>query len=94
MEKYGKILLIVIPIFLTLIVLEKLYSRFFKGEQLNHLDTVSSLSSAITMVTKNVLGLSITIISYQWIEARVALTHIETTWITYVIAFVALDFSH
>jgi len=94
MEKYGKILIIVIPIFLTLIILEKLYSRFFKGEQLNHLDTVSSLSSAITMVTKNVLGLSVTIISYQWIEARVALTHIETTWITYLIAFVALDFSH
>ena len=94
MVKYGQILLIVIPIFLTLIVLEKLYARFFKGERPNHLDTVSSLTSAMTMVTKNVLGLSITILSYQWIEARVALTHIETTWVTYVIAFVALDLSH
>jgi alkylglycerol monooxygenase len=94
MVKYGQILLIVIPVFLFLIVLEKFYARFFKGERPNHLDTVSSLSSAMTMVTKNVLGLSITILSYQWLESRVALTHIETTWMTYVIAFVALDLSH
>ena len=56
------------------------------------LDTISSLSSAITMITKNVLGLSITIISYKWIEERIALTHINSTLLTYIIAFVVLDF--
>ncbi len=94
MEKYGKILLIIMPIFLILIVLEKLYGVYAKKERMNHLDTVSSLTSSITMVTKNVLGLSFTIISYQWIEERVALTHIQSNWVTYIIAFVVLDFSH
>ena len=94
MEKYGKILLIIIPIFLVFIVLEKLYGRYIKGEKMNLLDTASSLTSSITMVTKNVLGLSFTILSYQWIEDRVALTHIESTWATYIFAFVVLDFYH
>jgi sterol desaturase/sphingolipid hydroxylase (fatty acid hydroxylase superfamily) len=94
MEKYGKILLIIIPIFLVFIVLEKLYGRYIKGEKMNLLDTASSLTSSITMVTKNVLGLSFTILSYQWSEDRVALTHIESTWATYIFAFVVLDFSH
>jgi sterol desaturase/sphingolipid hydroxylase (fatty acid hydroxylase superfamily) len=94
MEKYGKILLFAMPIFFTFILLEKLYGWYIKKEKVNNMDTVSSLTSAITMVTKNVLGLSITIISYSWIEEKIALTHITTTWLTYVIAFVALDFSH
>lgn len=94
MEKYGKILLLVMPFFFAFILLEKLYGRYIKKEKVNNMDTVSSLTSALTMITKNVLGLSITIISYSWIEERIALTHITTTWLTYVIAFVALDFSH
>ena len=94
MEKYAHILLIIMPIFLVMIVLEKLYGFYFKGGQINHMDTVSSLTSSITMVTKNVLGLTIKILSYEWIAPRVALTHIDTTWGTYVVAFVVLDFSH
>ncbi|MCX6288533.1 MAG: sterol desaturase family protein [Bacteroidetes bacterium] len=94
MEKYGKILLFVMPIFFTFILLEKLYGRYIKKEKVNNMDTVSSLTSGITMITKNVLGLSITIISYSWIEEKIALTHIATNWLTYVIAFVAIDFSH
>lgn len=94
MEKYGKILMFVMPIFISLILIEKFYGWYFKKEKINNLDTISSLSSAITMITKNVLGLSITIISYKWIEARIALTHINSTLLTYVIAFIVLDFSH
>jgi len=94
MEKYGKILLIVMPIFFMMILIEKWYGWYINKERTHSMDTVSSLSSAITMVTKNVLGLSFTILSYKWIEERVALTHITTNWLTYVIAFVSLDFSH
>ena len=94
MEKYGKILMFVMPIFISLILIEKFYGWYIKKEKINNLDTISSLSSAITMITKNVLGLSITIISYKWIEERIALTHINSTLLTYIIAFVVLDFSH
>ena len=59
-------------LFFTFILLEKLYGWYIKKEKVNNMDTVSSLSSAITMVTKNVLGLSITIISYSWIEEKIA----------------------
>jgi len=94
MEKYGKILLFIMPVFLGLILLEKLYEKFVKKSQINQLDTASSITSGITMITKNVLGLSFTVLSYQFIEERVALTHIQSSWATYLIAFVVLDFSH
>lgn len=94
MEKYGKILLFIIPIFILLILIEKFYGWYFKKEKINNLDTISSLTSGLTMITKNVLGLSITIITYTWIEERIALTHINSTVLTYVIAFIVLDFSH
>lgn len=94
MEKYGKILLVAMPAFFVLILLEKLYSWYKEKDKINSMDTVSSITSALTMVTKNVLGLSITILSYGWIEERIAITHITSTWLTFVIAFVVLDFSH
>lgn len=94
MEKYGKILLVAMPVFFVLILLEKLYSWYKEKDKINSMDTVSSITSALTMVTKNVLGLSITILSYGWIEERIAITHITSTWLTFVIAFVVLDFSH
>lgn len=94
MEKYGKILLFAMPIFILLILIEKFYGWYIKKQEINNLDTISSLTSGITMITKNVMGLSITIISYTWIEAHVALFHIKSTLLTYIIAFVALDFSH
>jgi alkylglycerol monooxygenase len=94
MEKYGKILLIAMPIFFFLILLEKWYGWYIKKDKINTLDTVSSLTSGISMVTKNVLGLSFTILSYEWIVGKVAITHISTTWLTYVLAFVSLDFAH
>ncbi len=94
METYARILLIIMPVLLILILLEKWYGWYFKGERINNLDTVSSMSSGITMITKNVLGLSMTILSYGFIEERVALTQIQSTWVTYLIAFIVLDFSH
>lgn len=94
MEKYGKILLIAMPIFFILILLEKWYGWYIKKDKINTLDTVSSLTSGISMVTKNVLGLTFTILSYEWIVGKVAITHISTTWLTYVIAFISLDFAH
>jgi sterol desaturase/sphingolipid hydroxylase (fatty acid hydroxylase superfamily) len=94
MEKYGKILFIAMPLFFILILLEKWYGWYIKKEKINTLDTISSLTSGISIVTKNVLGLSFTILSYEWIVDKVAITHISTSWLTYVIAFVSLDFAH
>jgi alkylglycerol monooxygenase len=93
MDTYGKILLIAMPAFLLLVLAEAYYG-VWKGKQtVRNLDMISSLSSGITNVTKDVLGLSIAIIGYGWLADKLAIVHIENTILTYIIAFVALDFA-
>jgi alkylglycerol monooxygenase len=58
-----------------------------------NMDMISSLSSGVTNVTKDVLGLAVAVISYEWLMGKIALTHISTTWLTYFIVFVVLDFA-
>ena len=93
MDSYARILLVAIPAFVILVILEKWYGVSRGSDSLRLNDTISSLSSGITNVTKDVLGLSVAIISYAWLEKRVALTQVPSGWVTYVIAFIALDFA-
>ncbi|GGD34876.1 sterol desaturase [Flavobacterium orientale] len=80
------------PIFLVLIVIEKIYG-YYKGEDTVPLmDGISSLSSGITNATKDVLGISLTLISYNWFVSKVAFFTIENTFLTYAIAFIVIDF--
>ena len=64
MAEYGKILLIAMPAFLVLVVLEKLYGMYKGNDTVPLDDTVSSLSSGMSNVLKDVLGLSIQIVLY------------------------------
>ena len=93
METYGKILLIAMPIFLLLVLLEKWYGWKTGKDTVRIMDMISSLSSGVTNVTKDVLGLSIAIISYGWMYENLALIHIQENIWVYIIAFLALDFS-
>lgn len=93
METYGKILLIAMPVFLLLVLFEKWYAWRKRKETINTTDTISSLLSGITNVTKDVLGLSIAIYGYGWMVQHLAIYHIKAIWLTYFIAFLALDFS-
>jgi sterol desaturase/sphingolipid hydroxylase (fatty acid hydroxylase superfamily) len=93
METYGKILLIAMPAFLLLVLGEKLYGVLKGKDTVRNMDMVSSLSSGVTNVTKDVLGLSIAIISYEWLADKIAVVHVQNTVLTYVIAFIALDFA-
>jgi sterol desaturase/sphingolipid hydroxylase (fatty acid hydroxylase superfamily) len=93
METYGKILIIAMPLFLLLVVFEKWYGWRKGFDTVRTLDMVSSLSSGVTNSTKDVLGLSIAIITYGWLVNHLAITHIQATWMVYVIAFLALDFA-
>ncbi len=91
METYGKILLIAMPAFLILVLGEKLYGIIKGKDTVRNMDMISSLASGVTNVTKDVLGLSIAIISYKWMVGHMALFHVQNTILTYVIAFFALD---
>ena len=92
MEEYGKILVFVMPIFLILIVIEKIYGHY-KGENTSpNMDSVSSVSSGMVNSVKDVLGISITLISYDWIVSKIALFHLEANVLTYLIGFIVIDF--
>ena len=93
MQEYARILNYAIPFFLILIALEYGVSMLMH-KQVNRLfDTISSLSSGITNVIKDVLGLSIVIISYGWLVNHLAIYHIQSTILTYVLAFIGIDFA-
>ena len=93
MEAYGKILLIAMPVFLLLVLFEKWYGWRKGLDTVRNMDMISSLSSGVTNVTKDVLGLSIALISYEWLLTHLAITSIKATWLTYAIAFIVLDFA-
>ena len=93
METYGKILLIAIPAFLVLVLFEKWYGWYKGNDTVRNMDMISSLSSGITNVTKDVLALTIPIIAYGAFAHYLQVYTITTTWLTYVIAFLVIDFS-
>ncbi len=93
METYGKILLIAMPAFLILVLGEKFYGVLKGRDTVRNMDMISSLSSGITNVTKDVLGIGVAIISYDWLVKHIAIVHIQSTVLVYVIAFISLDFA-
>jgi sterol desaturase/sphingolipid hydroxylase (fatty acid hydroxylase superfamily) len=93
METYGKILIIAMPLFLLLVLFEKWYGWRKGFDTVRTLDMVSSLSSGVTNSTKDVLGLSVAIISYGWLVEHLTVYKVQSSWLLYVIAFLALDFS-
>lgn len=92
MEEYGKILVIAMPVFLTLIILEKLYGHYKGEDTAPNMDAVSSVSSGMVNSLKDVLGLSITLISYDWIVSKIAIFNLEASIMAYIIGFIAIDF--
>jgi sterol desaturase/sphingolipid hydroxylase (fatty acid hydroxylase superfamily) len=93
METYGKILIIAMPLFLLLVLFEKWYGWRKGNDTVRTMDMISSLSSGVTNSTKDVLGLSIAIISYSWLVEHLTIYQVKSSWLLYVIAFLALDFA-
>jgi sterol desaturase/sphingolipid hydroxylase (fatty acid hydroxylase superfamily) len=92
METYGKLLNITVPFFLFFFFVEKLV-EWRKGlHVIRGLDSVSSFSSGITNVVKDVLGVGVTILSYGWLVNKIALFQIKETILAYIIAFIVIDF--
>ena len=93
MEAYGAILNIVMPIFVLLFLIEKVVEWYRGAQVIRGLDSVSSFSSGITNVVKDVLGIGVSIITYQWLVQRVALIHLpgNSIW-AFLIGFVVVDF--
>lgn len=93
METYETALSYAIPMFITLIIIEALVS-WWQGKKVNRaLDTISSLSSGVTNTLFNLMGLTVVILSYEWMVANFALLDIKAGLLLYILAFLGLDFA-
>ena len=93
METYATALLYAIPFFVGLVLLEILYGTLVKDQKHNVMDTVSSLSSGLTNIVKDSLGLVVVLVGYPFLVEHLALLEIKTSWLVWLIAFLAIDFA-
>ena len=83
-----------IPFFITLIAIEIFFSKVYnKDYVIRSMDTLSSLCSGLTNIVKDVLGLTIIIVSYSYMVDNLAIFNIESSLLVYVIAFIGIDFA-
>ena len=93
MDTYANILLITIPIFLFLIIIEISYGVWKNDQKHSYMDTISSLSSGFTNLMVDILGLGIIIFSYPFFYERLKVIELEESIFLYFIAFVCVDFA-
>jgi len=93
MEAYIKILNIAIPIFVLLIGIEWAIAVLLHKKVVRSVDVVSSLSSGLTNTIKDVLGLTIIIVSYDWLVDSIALMSMPVGVLTFVVVFILKDFA-
>ena len=93
MNTYVNLLLWVVPAFYLLIIIEVLYGHYKKTQTYHLMDTIASLSSGTTNLLKDILGLTIIIISYPFLLSKLSLFDVENNLWVYIIAFICIDFS-
>lgn len=93
METFAVALNYAIPIFVGLILIEAVYARVAAGVKVRSMDTISSLSSGITNIIKDVLGLTVFIFTYDLVYRHTNFLHLEATWPAILITFIYLDFA-
>ena len=93
MEMYASILLYVIPGFFVLMTIEIIYDRVYKKNSYNLMDTLSSLSSGITNILKDSLGIIFIIISYPYLLDLLSVINIESNAYIYILSFIFIDFA-
>ena len=93
MVQYAQVLMFAIPFFILLMGIEFLIGRRMGVENYKGFDTIASISSGMTNTLKEVMGLTVVIISYTWFYNHVAFFTIEPKWWVYLVCFVGLDFA-
>jgi len=93
METYAKALVYAIPFFTGLVLIEVLYGHFVKDQKHNVMDTVSSLSSGLTNIIKDSLGLVLVLVSYPVLLDSFSVFELKETLPVWILAFLAIDFA-
>jgi sterol desaturase/sphingolipid hydroxylase (fatty acid hydroxylase superfamily) len=93
MQAYINALLIAIPSFSLLVLLEIAYGHFKGFQTYTFNDTLTSLMSGITQTIKNSLGLIIILISYPYLLTKISLTTLPDSPFLWIVAFICIDFA-
>ena len=93
MQVYANVLLWVVPFFLILIILEIAYGHFTGKQTHTFMDTLSSLSSGMTNILKDILGLGVIIVSYPFLVENLSLFSLKNELWLYATAFICIDFA-
>ncbi|TNE47460.1 MAG: fatty acid hydroxylase family protein [Deltaproteobacteria bacterium] len=93
MEAYATALLYAIPGFTVLMAIEFSYGALTGKQTFRMMDSISSISSGLTNIIKDSLGLLVILISYPFLLKYLAVYKLPTTWYVFLIAFVAKDFA-
>lgn len=93
MKYFEQVVILFIPILFFLLILEKLYGYFRFGDAIRGKDIITGLSSGMTSILKDIFGLTVFVISYEWLYEHIRLVEIETGIWTYIIALVIIDFA-
>ena len=93
MEAYINALLIAIPSFSILVLFEVAYGHFKGFQTYSFSDTITSLTSGMTQIIKNSLGLIIILISYPFLFDNLSLIRLNDTYIVWILAFICIDFA-
>jgi alkylglycerol monooxygenase len=92
METFAGALKFVLPLFLVLMIIELIAAKIKKKDVIKSMDAVSSLSSGLTNTLFKILGLTIYIISYDFLLKHISLFPIQSKVLQYIIGFLVLDF--
>ena len=93
MDTYASLLLWVIPGFMVLMTIEISYGHIIGRQTYSFMDTLSSLSSGMTNILKNSLGLILIIIPYPYLLNSIELVSLESNLTLYIVAFICIDFA-
>ena len=93
MDTYAAVLLWAIPAFFVLVLIEISYGHFTKKQTYTYMDTLSSISSGMTNVIKDALGLAVILISYPFVLKYLAIFQLESSVFVYITAFICIDFA-
>jgi alkylglycerol monooxygenase len=92
METFSGVLKYVLPMFVILMLIELIVAKVKNKHVIKSMDAVSSLSSGITNMLKKALGLTVYIISYDFMLKHLTIFRIESVALQYSIGFIAIDF--
>ena len=93
MATYAQALLIAIPFFMVLILIELLYATKKNKQTYSTIDTIASLSSGVSNSIKNLLGLGVLLISYPYLLDQLSIVKLDNQWWVWMVAFIFIDFA-